>query len=80
MQVGAKDQIFGKGFDMDNRLTYNELCSLASEFAEFMSSKEWKGKAVLDSQNIELVLWLFIDWLWDKCEIKKKESKHSEED
>ena len=65
---------------MDNRLTYNELCSLASEFVEFMSSKEWKGKAVLDFQNIELVLWLFIDWLWDKCEIKKKESKHSEED
>ena len=65
---------------MDNRLTYNELCSLASEFVEFMSSKERKGKAVLDSQNIELVLWLFIDWLWDKCEIRKKESKHSEED
>lgn len=65
---------------MDNRLTYNELCSLARELVEFMSSKEWKGKAVLDSQNIELVLWLFIDWLWDKCEIKKKESKQSEED
>jgi len=65
---------------MNNRLTYNELRDLATEFVEIISSKGWKGKAVPQLKNMELVLWLFIDWLWDKYEIRKKEIKYSKKD
>lgn len=61
---------------MNDRLTYNELRNLATEFVEIISSKEWKGKAVPSSKNMELVLWLFIDWLWDKYEIRKKDASY----
>jgi len=65
---------------MNNRLTYNELRDLATEFVKIISSIEWKGKAVPRFKNMELVLWLFIDWLWDKYEIRKKESKYRGKD
>jgi len=60
---------------MNDRLNYKELRDLATEFVEIISSQGWKGKAVPRFRNMELVLWLFIDWLWDKYEIRKKESK-----
>jgi len=63
---------------MDNRLTYNELRDLATDFVEIISSKEREGKAVTRFKNIELILWLFIDWLWDKHEIQKKGSTYNE--
>lgn len=59
---------------MNDRLTYNELRNLATDFVKIISSEEWKGKIVPSSKNMELVLWLFIDWLWDKYEIRKKEA------
>jgi hypothetical protein len=65
---------------MNNRLTYNELRNLATEFVKIISSNGWKGKAVKRFKNMELVLWLFIDWLWDKYEIRRKEIKYSKKD
>ena len=65
---------------MNNRLTYNEVRDLATEFVEIISSPQWKGKAVPRFRNMKLVLWLFIDWIWDKYEIRRKEIKYSEKD